>query len=92
MLHEALKAVRKFHHFGVGETANEIGVSISYLSELENGKKRIHSDILEAYSRVFNIPVSAIYLIAENLDGSSKNGSGVIARKIAQIIKWIADD
>lgn len=92
MLHQALKSVRKFHDKTVQETATELGVSISYISEIENGKKRIHQDILEGYSRVFELPISSFFLIAESEQNHSGGKKAAVAKKIANIIKWITSD
>lgn len=92
MLHEALKSVRKFHRMSVQDTATQLGVSTSYISEIENGKKRIHEDILNGYSRVFDLPVSSFYLISESGQSHSGGRKAAISRKISNIIKWIATD
>ena len=92
MLNEALKAVRKFHRVSVQDAAAEMGVSASYVSEIENGKKRIHQDMLEAYSRMFNLPVSSFYLISESSEKHPAGRKAAISRKISKIINWIAED
>jgi len=92
MLNDALKSVRKFHNVSVQDAAREMGVSASYISEIEHGKKRIHQDILEAYSRLFNLPISAFFLIDEKPNEILRSRNKVIAKQIRQIIKWIADD
>jgi len=92
MLNEALRAVRKFHRTSVQDAAARIGVSASYISEIENGKKRIHQDVLEGYSKLFNMPVSSFYLISESVDKRHGSQSGNIKQKIGQIIQWIAED
>ncbi|MCR9214589.1 MAG: helix-turn-helix transcriptional regulator [Proteobacteria bacterium] len=92
MLHDALKIVRKFHQTSIEAAAKSIGVSVSYLSELENGKKRINQDILKGYSATFNMPISSIYLIAEHMERIDKKGVNGVSKKISKIIKWIAED
>ncbi|MCY4005443.1 MAG: helix-turn-helix transcriptional regulator [Rhodobacteraceae bacterium] len=92
MLYKALKSVRKFHRMSVNEFAQEIGVSPSYISEIENNKKRIHNDILDAYSRVFDMPISSFYLIAESEQGDRPTLNAKIRRKVSKIIHWIAAD
>ena len=92
MLHEALKNVRKFHGATIEETAKKLGVSLSYISELENGHKRIHVDILEGYSKAFDMPVSSICFLAEQLENSSQGRGNFAARKISSIIRWIGRD
>lgn len=92
MLNEALRAVRKFHQTSVQDTAAGIGVSSSYISEIENGKKRIHQDVLEGYSKLFNMPISSFYLISETVHKRPDSQNGKIKRKIGRIIQWIAED
>jgi len=92
MLHDALRYVRKFHRKSILQTSKEIGVSPSYISEIENGKKRIHNDMLEAYSKAFDMPISAFYLIAESKNSSSTSRKSSVRKKIGRIIEWIAED
>ena len=92
MLHDALRYVRKFHRMSVNEAAAEMGMSPSHISEIERGKKRIHHDVLEAYSRTFDLPVSAIYLIAESSQADQHSRTGAVKRKIAKIMDWIVED
>lgn len=92
MLHDALRYIRRFHQMSAQDVAAAIGVSPSYISEIESGKKRIHEDLLEAYSTIFKMPISSIYLIAESEDTTDASAKGAARRKIAKIIKWIAED
>ena len=92
MLNEALKAVRKFHRVSVQDAAARMGVSASYISEIENGKKRINQDILEAYSRLFELPISSFYLISESSNPHPASRKAALARKVSQIVRWIAAD
>lgn len=92
MLHDALRSVRKFHQVSVNDAAAAMGMSPSHISEIERGKKRIHQDVLEAYSRTFEMPISAFYLIAESTDTQDKSAVGAVKRKITKIIHWIAED
>ncbi|MXW93298.1 MAG: helix-turn-helix transcriptional regulator [Rhodospirillaceae bacterium] len=92
VLHNALRYVRKFHRMSVNEVAAEVNLSPSYISEIENGKKRIHQDILQAYGNVFNMPISSFHLIAESIETSNGSRKRAIRRKISKIIEWIAED
>lgn len=92
MLHKTLRNVRKFHQMSVNQAAAEMGVSPSYISEIENGKKRIHQDILDAYAETFNLPISSFYLIAESSGDEGGARKRSVRRKIANIISWIASD
>ena len=90
-IHNALKSVRKFHGMNVLNTAREIGISPSYISELENGKKRVNNAILRSYAELFQLPVSALYLIAEAESKQSKNAIAKARRKVTEILEWIAE-
>jgi len=92
MLHNALRYVRKFHRVSVNDAAAEMGMSPSHVSEIERGKKRIHHDVLEAYSKTFDLPVSAIYLIAESSQADERSRAGAVKRKISKIMDWITAD
>ena len=45
-----------------------LGLSKSYVSELEKGKKKCTLEVLERYSNSFDIPVSSIIFLAEHID------------------------
>ncbi len=92
MLHKALRSIRKFHGMSINDLSKEIGVSPSYISEIENNKKRIHTDILDAYSRVFVMPISSFYLISESGQGDRPTLNTRMRRKVLKIIHWIATD
>lgn len=92
MLHNALRNVRKFHGMSVNDAAAAMGMSASHISEIERGKKRVHHDVLEAYSKTFDLPISSIYLIAESAEASTNTAAGAVKRKIAKIIDWIGTD
>lgn len=92
MLHDALRYVRKFHRMSVNDAAAAMGMSPSHISEIERGKKRIHHDVLEAYSRTFDLPVSAICLIAESGQENDRSRASAVQRKITKIMDWITED
>jgi transcriptional regulator with XRE-family HTH domain len=74
------------------DLAGELGLSNSYLSEIEAGIKRPGLDVLEKYSTVFKIPVSSILLFSEQIDSETKSAKLKFgaANKILQILEWIA--
>lgn len=94
MLHKALKAVREFHNMRQSDLASEIGVSNSYLSEIESGKKQPTLDLIERYSSYFDIPASSLLFFSENMDNvssaSSRFKSG-LAKRILTIMQWVSD-
>jgi len=93
VLHDALRLLRSFHRLSQTELAGKLGISNSYLSEIESGKKSdaISVEMLKRYSEVFSVPVSSLMLFSEQLD-VRKPGDKVrvaAAGKILKILDWI---
>jgi len=90
MINEALKLIRLFHKKTQRDTAKELGISVSYLSELEAGNRRINFDILEKYSKTFSIPPSSILFCGEHIRAGKliKPTGGPLAKKMSKIMKW----
>ena len=89
MIGEALKQLRKFHDLTLSQTAEKLGVSVSYLSEIENGvKENISLDLLEKYSQAFDVKKSDILLFSEFRNNSTKDK----VNKALKIMKWITDN
>jgi transcriptional regulator with XRE-family HTH domain len=68
MIAEALRLLRTFHNTSQSQLATKLGLSKSYLSEIESGKKRITLDLLKQYSDHFDVPLSTLFFFAEELD------------------------
>ena len=68
MLHLALRLMRVFHDLTQKELAELLGISKSHISEIEAGKKTPTLAVLERYASVFEVPVSSIFFLSENLD------------------------
>ena len=91
MFSEALRLVRAFHDVSQIDLANELGISRSYLSEIESGKKVPSLDLLQKYSTHFNIPLSSLVLFSEQA-GESKRDLDVkkmLGTKAIAILQWI---
>ena len=91
MQNEALKLVRQFHNLSLTETANRLGISKSYLSLIENGHKKPTLDLVEAYAKAFNMPVSQLMLFAEGI-GDPRPGDRTrraIAGKAIRMLQWL---
>jgi transcriptional regulator with XRE-family HTH domain len=91
MYHRALRIIREYHRLPQKETAESLGISKSYLSEIEGGKKQPSLDILEKYSIFFKIPLSSILLFAETSAShdAAERFRGFAADKILKILDWI---
>ena len=80
MIGEALRLIRVFHDRKSKDLALELGISPSYLSEIENNRKRPSIDLIAEYARVFRIKPSVILYFAEEM-GEGRSDSHVATRK-----------
>ena len=72
---EALKLLRIFNGYKSAQIAELLGLSQSYISELENNKKQPTLDVLDRYAKLFNMKKSTLMLFAESLDADNGNMS-----------------
>jgi transcriptional regulator with XRE-family HTH domain len=68
MIGEALRLIRVFHDMKSSELAKELGISSSYLSEIESGKKQPSLELINKYAEIFNTSSHAILFFSEDLD------------------------
>lgn len=92
MLNEALKQIRVFHQIKQVELANNLGISKSYLSEIESNKKTVSMDLLEKYAEYFSVPASSLMLFSENIEAAKKSDKLRLkcANKILKAMEWIS--
>lgn len=90
-LHKSLRLIRIFHDVNQNQLAEKCGISKSYLSEIESGKKPISIELLEKYSKIFHIPVSSLILFSEELNSNkfSEKNRVFAVRKIVKIMEWL---
>lgn len=94
MIHKALKVIRQFHSIKQIELAEKFNISKSYLSEIEAGKKPVSMDLLEKYSKNFDIPVSSLVFFSESIGKEGQipeKFKRVFASKIIEIMEWLTD-
>lgn len=93
MIGDVLKRMRKIYGYKAIEMSEKLGISNSYLSEIENNKKKPSLELLEVYSNVFEIKVSSLILMSEKLDDSSNNNSDDFIRKtMIKMINFMSKD
>ncbi|TAG34439.1 MAG: XRE family transcriptional regulator [Polaromonas sp.] len=92
MLNEALRLIRAYHDLTQTQLSYELGVSNSFLSEIESGKKIPSLDLLGKYSTRFDIPVSSMLFFSENLEKSrtTDNLRLGVARKAIELLDWVS--
>lgn len=81
MLSEALRLIRVFHDCKTNELASNIGLSASYISEIEKGKKTPSIETLQKYADYFNTDVSAIMFFSEDIQREQESPLRTISRR-----------
>lgn len=87
MLNKALRIVREVHRMKQGELADALGISKSYLSELERGEKKVSLEVLNKYAQTFDVPASTFLSFVEALEGES-DSRRARARKLLSVLSW----
>jgi transcriptional regulator with XRE-family HTH domain len=92
-INETLRLLRVFHDMSRSELVDKIGISPSFLSEIESGNKKITLDTLHKYSEGFQIPVSSLLFFSETLNDDFKldKAKRFLSDKIIRILQWIED-
>lgn len=92
MLNEALRLIRVYHDLSQTQLSYDLGISNSFVSELESGKKTPSLELLDKYASRFDLPLSSILFFSENLgkvrvtDKLRMN----VARKAVSLLDWVA--
>ena len=81
---DTLKKLRMFYGYSAKDLSVLLGISPSYLSEIENNKKEPSFDILKKYSATLDIKLSSLLLFSEEY--SKSNGDKWIRSKMAKLI------
>ena len=76
MLGNTLKRLRGIYGYSAKEMSELLGISSSYLSEIENGKKKVSMDLLDRYSELFSLRVSTLVRFSEDYEDAELNNAG----------------
>ena len=92
MLNEALRLVRVYHDLTQTQLSYELGISNSFLSEIESGKKNPSLELLGKYGQRFELPVSSLMFFSENLENPKPTDKVrlSVARKAIALLGWVA--
>ena len=95
MLRRALRLLRTYHQISQIDLAKRLGISNSYLSELEKGNGKEPSlDLLSKYAEIFKMPVASILLFSEQIDAGMRPGAKLrvaAADKILRLLEWLEE-
>jgi transcriptional regulator with XRE-family HTH domain len=93
MMNEALRLIRVYHDLNKTEIADKVGLSKSYVTELEAGDKKVTIEVLDKYAYAFKIPLSSLMLFAERANGRDpqENARTLVASKVLKMLNWVAD-
>jgi len=91
MFGEALRLVRSFHDMNQSELASSLGISRSYLSEIEGSKKAPSLELLQKYSSMFDIPLSALVFFSEHVEEPVRDQRvrHFLGSKAVALLQWI---
>lgn len=94
MLHDALRLIRVYHDMKQAELAEKLGISKSYMSEIEKGTKSPTVELINKYAEVFGIPASSILFFSENMNkphaaGTAQQARRFVAAKIIKLLQFL---
>jgi transcriptional regulator with XRE-family HTH domain len=93
MLNEALRLIRVYHDLSQSDLSVELGISNSYLSELESGKKQPTLEMLSTYSSYFEIPMSSLMFFSEQIAARhpTEKLRQFAAGKVLSLLRWVEE-
>jgi transcriptional regulator with XRE-family HTH domain len=90
-LAEALRLLRVFHDVSQTGLADRLGISKSFLSEIESGKKEPTLNLLSRYAAEFDVPLSSLLFFAESVSAKGASGpTDKVAPKVLKLLSWIS--
>ena len=89
MIGDVLKRTRPIYGYKANEMSSALGISASYLSEIENNKKQPSLELLEKYADIYGIRLSSLILLSESMEDAEKAGKGTafIRNMMAHLIQ-----
>lgn len=94
MLGNTLKRLRGIYGYSAKEMSELLGISSSYLSEIENGKKKVSMDLLDRYSELLGLRVSTLVRFSEDYEDAQLNSAGqkFITSLMSKVIEAYSND
>jgi len=82
MIGDTIKKLRRIYGFSASEMSKNLEISPSYFSEIENNRKQPTLELLNRFSKIFDIRLSSLILLSENLDEEDGKKGNIIARNM----------
>lgn len=92
MLHTALRLTREFHRMRQADLAADLGISRSYLSEVESGRKTVSIALLDRYAEVFDVPPSTFLLFKDTVVDPADKGRAARAKRLLKFFQWVTHE
>lgn len=91
MLNELLRLLRVLNDLKSIELAEKLGISPSYLSEIEAGKKQPTLDLIQRFAEVFHTTPGTLLSFAENLakEPKRKDYKTLLRKKAIELLQLI---
>lgn len=84
---EALRLMRRINGLSQKDLADELGISPTYVSELERDNRDPSLSVIKRYAEFFEIPVSSLLLFAENVDPDSGTSSKFVSQRLLEMMR-----
>ena len=91
MIGDILKRTRTIYGYKASELSELLGISKSYLSEIENNKKQPSLELLKKYSEIYDMKLSSLILLSENYEENNKSDKFIRNMMIKLIEKMTPD-
>lgn len=93
MINRALKISREFHRIKQKDLAESLGISPSYLSQIETGNKSPSLELLVKYGEIFDVPPSTFLVFVEQASGQcSGQPTSKNAHRLLKFLEWVMED
>lgn len=76
MIGDTLKRIRSIYGYKASELSSLLGISPSYLSEIENNKKQPSLELLQKCADIYKIKLSSLILLSESYEDAVSRGRG----------------
>ncbi len=90
-MNKGIRLLRVHHDISQSNMAEKLGISNSYLSEIEHGKKQISIELLRKYANTFNISATSVLFFVDCIDKKKYelNLGDVIDKKLYYLFLWL---